>query len=214
MSDNSLLTTWEMKAECDDSALVIPDGCRDLIFKAGVGERPCWFMSDLERNTYEVPISKEDIFYGYRFKPGAMISEEKLLTTLKGMDLDRDNILSRLENFSTLDNALDEALVCLASGIESVAEAAQLLGVSPRTLQRLVQNATGQSPVFWLRLARVRRAGRDVKKANSLAEVAFDHGFSDQAHMSREFQSWLSISPAALQRGASQFDQLLEPGYA
>ena len=141
------------------------------------------------------------------------------------LELTAGDLASRLESFTELKRELDQALSCLASDVSSIAQAANLLGVSVRTLHRYILQGTGRSPLFWLRLARVRKAGRAVmssctlaeslaeSQAESLAEIAFDHGFSDQAHMSREFRKWLSITPSGLRGGGMQGGQLLERGY-
>ncbi|WP_299375912.1 helix-turn-helix domain-containing protein, partial [uncultured Kiloniella sp.] len=106
----------------------------------------------------------------------------------------------------------EDALKCLASGVVTVSHAASDLGVSSRTLQRFIVNETGKSPVFWHRLARVRRAGRDIINAGSLAEFAFDYGFSDQAHMTREFRQWFDLSPRTFAK-VSRHQEIFQTGY-
>ncbi|MFD2205616.1 helix-turn-helix domain-containing protein [Kiloniella antarctica] len=217
----SLLSYWKLDAERDEKSLVIPDGCRDLIFKICPGKRPIWFLSDLEDSTYQVPIAKGDRFRGYRLKPGTNVQDQQLLQSLNGLwddskampALSGDDISSRLEAFTGLKRELDQALSCLASGVLNVDQAAKLLGVSVRTLHRHIRKETGKPPLFWIRLARIRKTGRALKCSRSLAEISYDYGFSDQAHMSREFQKWLSISPSALRLGGVQGKQLLELGY-
>ncbi len=221
----SLLSCWQMDADRDEKSLVIPDGCRDLIYKSSPGKRPVWFLSDLEDSSYQVPVAKGDVFRGYRLRPGANIQSEQLLWSLNGPEgkgalpheLTAGDLASRLESFTELKRELDQALNCLASDVSSIAQVANLLGVSVRTLHRYIWQGTGRPPLFWLRLARVRKAGRAVTSscslAESLAEIAFDHGFSDQAHMSREFRKWLLITPSALRGGGTQGVQLLERGY-
>ncbi|MEH6631346.1 MAG: helix-turn-helix domain-containing protein [Halopseudomonas aestusnigri] len=227
---NSLLAIWVTQAEQNTQALVLPDGCRDLIYKARSGEKPFWFVSDLENESCTVPINKGDYLKGFRLKPGVKISKQNLLSAMEELDPDNDSVLNRLDRYTGLTPSVEEALNCLASGVDSVAQAARLLGVSARTLQRLIQEATGKPPVFWHRLARVRKAGRALncegEKATSLAELAFDRGFSDQAHMSREFRTWFGISPSNLRVEVSDdvssdttsdisgADQLFALGYA
>ncbi len=210
----TLLATWRLEAEREFTALVIPDGCRDLIFKSPLGEKPYWFLSSLEDRTCGVPIKKGDIFTGYRLKPGTSVLEDGLLAAVRGEEFTHEDVCSRLDSLTTLSGSLAEALACLASGIGSVALAARRLGMNQRSLQRLMLQETGQPPVYWLQLARVRRAGRAVHGAKSLAEIAVVHDYADQSHMSREFKRWLAISPSALRKGATQSGQLREPGFS
>ena len=210
----SLLATWQLKAERDSTAFVVPDGCRDLILKRSRGEKPFWFLSSLEDRTYSVAIDRGDIYTGYRLKPGTIVNEDRLLTAVQGEVYLHEEVCFRLENFTTISDPLNEALTCLASGIGSVAGTARQLGLSQRNLQRLVLRGTGKPPVFWLQLARVRRAGRAVNGTESLAEIAYAYGYADQSHMTRDFKRWLDISPAALRTGAMQRRQLHESGFA
>ncbi len=212
MSD-TLLAKWHLQAQGDFITPVIPDGCRDLIFKHPAGERPLWFLSALSGCTYGVALGKGDIFIGYRLKPGTRIDGAGLVAAVSGKELEHEDVISRLENYTLLPERLKDALDCLASGIGNVAAAASLLGVSQRSLQRLVLRGTGQPPVYWLQLARVRRAGRAVQVAGMLAEIAFDCGYSDQSHMNRELMRWLGASPLALRAGAKQGGLLFEPGF-
>ena len=69
------------------------------------------------------------------------------------------------------------------------------LGVSERSLQRLVSAATGRPPLYWKRLARLRRAARALGSESPLTALAADHGFADQAHMNLEFQRWMGLTP-------------------
>ena len=108
---------------------------------------------------------------------------------------------------------MQEALHALAH-IRTVGAAAQSLGVSERSLERLTQRATGQPPRFWRALARVRRAARDLATPQPLAEIAADHGYADQAHLSRDCLRWLGQTPAALRRSPEQLATVAQAGYA
>ncbi len=212
MSD-TLLAKWHLRAQEDLIIPVIPDGCRDLIFKHPRGERPLWFLSALSGCTYGVALRRGDVFTGYRLKPGTRIDGAGLVAAVGGKEPEHEDVMSRIESCTLLPERLKDALDCLGSGIGSVAAAAALLGVSQRSLQRLVLGGTGHPPVYWLQLARVRGAGRAVREARPLAEIAFDFGYCDQSHMNREFMRWLGASPLALRAGARQGRQLFEPGF-
>lgn len=82
----------------------------------------------------------------------------------------------------------------------TVARTARLLGVSTRTLQRRLEHV-GTSFNDLLRLARITRAGRLLLERDaSMTEVAFEAGFADGAHLSREFRSFVGIAPAGFRR--------------
>lgn len=73
------------------------------------------------------------------------------------------------------------------------------LGWKERKLQRFFETAYGASPAtmrcFWRFEHLRRRLARD-EEAN-LAELALEHGYSDQAHMAREFQRFAGLSITA-----------------
>ena len=208
---SNVLDIWETIAVSNDQSLIIPDGCCDLIFKFREGQAPVWFLSDLSDTSQIVPVFKGDYFTGYRLRPGTRVQAAQLLKSVRG-HLPGGKVLDLIDHYTTHHLRTEDALKCLASGVVTVNHAASDLGVSPRTLQRFIVNETGKSPVFWHRLARVRRAGRDIINAGSLAEFAFDYGFSDQAHMTREFRQWFDLSPRTFAKISQQQD-VFQTGY-
>ena len=74
---------------------------------------------------------------------------------------------------------------------------------------------TGKPAVFWLQLARARKAGRGIGEELpfSLAEFSTSMGYADQAHMSREFRRWFGVTPAMLKKPTPVADQLRALGY-
>ena len=212
MSD-AVLATWRTESPGDIDAIVIPDGCRDLIMWAAPGQPPRWFVSALADRTKIAALGAGDILKGYRLKPWVRIDIDGLLRSVQNRVLDEKETGCRIDWFCRRSPSAHEAQACLADGVASVAEAAGHLGVSPRALQRLAMRETGRPPSFWLMLARVRKSARALSSQTSLAEHAAIHGFSDQAHMSREFRRWLNISPSNLPNAAELVSQLQNPGY-
>ncbi len=211
---NNILQEWDSTASKKMILPIIPDGCRDLIFKQTLTQKPHWFISPLAENTSNISTSSGDIFKGYRLKPGTRINQEKLLSSVLGKHFSRSEIYDRIDQYTRLSPTLDDALSCLASNASSVSQSAKELGVSQRSLQRLILKETGKTPIFWLQLARVRKTGRAIIQGTSLVEIAATLGFSDQAHMSRELRRWLAISPSQLTPETMQSEQLFSAGFA
>lgn len=189
---------WHHTSSASDSTVVVPDGCRDLILHVLPDQSPTWFVTDLADCTYTVPATVGERYWGFRMQPGTQVDTQRLLALLHKRPLsDACDALPLLHDCTALDTRVAEALQSLACHTQ-VAQAARQLGVSERTLQRLVQAATGRPPAYWKCLARVRRAAQSLPAASSLAECAADHGYTDQAHMTREFGRWLGRTPAAV----------------
>jgi AraC-like DNA-binding protein len=73
------------------------------------------------------------------------------------------------------------------------------LGCSRRHLSSRFCEAVGVGPKAYARLVRFDRARHAIReRTDGLAAIAAAHGFSDQAHLTREFQALAGRSPASL----------------
>lgn len=89
------------------------------------------------------------------------------------------------------------AMLHASAGTATVGELANASGVPDRTLRRRMQQAVGLSPKVFAGVLRFQHAMRQLHlpDAASLAEVAADCGYSDQAHLTREFQRYGGFTP-------------------
>lgn len=211
--DTLAVAVWQYAADTAHSTLVPPDGCRDLIWHALPGQKPRWFVTPLADSTYTVPGTVGERYCGFRMHPGAMLDEARLLALLETtLVQDPKDALPMLIECMHQDPRLTDALASLAQHA-TVAIAAKQLGVSERTLQRLVQTCTGRPPAYWKRLARVRRAALDLHHLPTLADCAAAHGYTDQAHMAHEFKRWLGAAPSAVMGQPQLLAALAASGY-
>ena len=82
-----------------------------------------------------------------------------------------------------------------------VSDLADQAGKSVRTLQRQVRASTGSAPKRFLAAQRFRRSFYEVAAADDgLSAIASDLGFSDQAHLTREFQRHTGVTPGAFRQ--------------
>lgn len=206
-----ILEIWQYTATTSSSALVIPDGCRDIILSTSLGKRPSWRITTLDTQTCKVDIHEGVSLMGVRLRPGTQINEQQLLSHLSA-GIDELDLRDRINSFCSLSQAVAESLECLRNQPRTVATAATWLGITPRTLQRLITNQTGQPPSFWLQLARVRQAALALKTSMPRIDIAHAHGYADQAHMSREIKHWFGVPPTGL--SLEQFDRLMDSGYS
>jgi AraC-like DNA-binding protein len=215
MQNAVILRHWCSVARQPARHVVLPDGCRDLIVRQRPGERPEWFVSDLGDVACHVALVPGLSHRGFRLHPGARIDHAGLLASMRE-DLDNAGIAERLHHHVTALPRVSEALAALSAGVGpdgGVARVAARLGVQNRSLQRLLARETGRAPVFWMRLARVRMAAAEVGQATSLAELAHDRGFADQAHMTREMRHWLGVTPRRIRLDPGWVARHLGPGY-
>jgi transcriptional regulator GlxA family with amidase domain len=93
---------------------------------------------------------------------------------------------------------LDAALRSARSsdGTATVADLAADVEMSARSLRRLFRERVGISPKVYLRALRLREALNRVWATDaSLAQIAFDAGYADQSHFTREAVDLAGMSP-------------------
>ncbi len=211
--DNNLLSLWNSSSKLETTMVILPDGCRDLIMKVENNGKPKWFVSPLFDQAKIVSIEANSVFTGYRMRPGVYIAEETLLRVINQNKENIDDISNLLSDYTDTKCSVQEALKCLATDVSSVKQVAKELGVSPRTLQRLIVSNTNKPPTYWILLARARRAARALTLSTPLAEIAEIYGYADQSHMNREFKRWFNTTPLAMRTTPSVLRQLHNGGY-
>ena len=81
------------------------------------------------------------------------------------------------------------------SGYDS-AVLSRKLNVSQRQLQRYTRKLFGRSPQDWLDEQRLGIAAGLILKRRSVKEVAYQLGYKQPSHFSREFKIYYGLSPA------------------
>lgn len=85
----------------------------------------------------------------------------------------------------------------------SVADLGMRAGLAPRTLQRWFARHIGMSPRDYLRVLRFRDTLRALPREHAtLAEVAAERGYADQAHMARDFRAMAGTPPKRARKNA------------
>ncbi|AKU99741.1 Transcriptional regulator, AraC family [Labilithrix luteola] len=96
---------------------------------------------------------------------------------------------------STVHPAVAEALAMFDAGA-SIASAVERSGYSHRTFLTLFRTAVGLTPKVYCRIQRFQQVlERVVDREAALVDVAFDAGYADQAHLTREFRAFAGITP-------------------
>jgi AraC-like DNA-binding protein len=116
---------------------------------------------------------------------------ERVEEEAKGIELSANKIVFDVENL------IRDAL---PSGIPGVEQIGQIMGMSRRTLtRRLSKNGL----TFRDLIKRIQEeVSKDLLKnsARSIAEIAYETGFSEQSAFSRAFKNWTSLSPAEFRK--------------
>lgn len=204
---------WEVKDASVSQHTVLPDGCRDVIFRIGPDETPNWSVSPLFDRTTVVRSNDASKLRGYRIKAGVVVHDHALVQLLRGCPPSLDLVADALAETSACHVNVEDALEALAQGPQSVASAARSIGVSVRTLQRFVMTATQRPPTYWVALSRARRGARLLDSGLALHDIAYACRFADQSHMTREFQRWFGMTPARFRARPDLRAQITMTGY-
>lgn len=110
-----------------------------------------------------------------------------------------DAVLDRLPRMAPLDSLVLAAVHRVGQPEARVAALASGLGVSERQLRRRFLAAVGYGPKTLQRVVRLRRLLATAgDRTASLARLAREAGYADQAHMTRECARLTGRTPAAL----------------
>ena len=110
-----------------------------------------------------------------------------------------DGVGDRQQQGREADVVVREAAFLLAGGA-SFGEACRRVGMGERHLRRRFERAVGYGPGTFIRVQRFQRflTLADRHQAASLAQLASDAGYADQAHLSRECRRLSGLPPTAL----------------
>ncbi|WGY73351.1 helix-turn-helix transcriptional regulator [Burkholderia cepacia] len=90
-----------------------------------------------------------------------------------------------------------DTLVAAPDDLRTIAEWADLLGLSVRTLHRAFRRETGLSFRRWREQARLLLALKRLAHGEKVVTVAMDHGYSSQSAFSAMFKRHFGVSPSA-----------------
>jgi AraC-like DNA-binding protein len=200
-----------------DNALVLPDGCVDVVVRGGRA-----LVAGPDTAPLEVPVAAGELIAGLRLRPGAG-------GAVLGVPADelRDGRLTLEDVWGAAGREIGEragtdpfALVAaLRSRLAAAAPDPRVLaaarrlarapatpvpaladatGIGERQLRRRFAAAVGYGPKTFARIARFHRALALVRAAEPAAAAAFAAGYADQAHMTREMRALGGRTPSAL----------------
>lgn len=203
-----VLETWQVARLRPGPVRIFPDGCQDVIWQHTPGQTPVWKVSPLDLRVRVVRGLTGTAMRGFRLAPGIRVPA----TLWSALDPEKPDEVAAISAICTGNPALTEMLAALAEPPDGAGALARRLGQSLRSLQRLSRAETGQPPLFWLRLARLRRAMAEAAEGLPLAMAAAGAGYADQAHFTREARHFHGAPPARLLADPEAMAALLAPG--
>lgn len=212
----------------------LPDGCVDLVLEVMADDYAAWIYGSTTRPT-DIACSRGTHYLGIRFQPGqsrhfidaaageitdARVSlqglmpfpAERIATGITSTSLftQLDRILTAMLSRSPpAMNLVDHVIrhVEARHGVVSIDELARHFGKSRRQIERLFPHTVGVPLKFFCTLSRLRHAAGLIVQPSrrSLTAIALDAGYSDQAHMTRDFRRLAGATPGRLARDDAFF---------
>lgn len=199
---------WEYSVTEDETAIVQPDGCRDLVVVSRPSEPDAMRITDWDSQPQLVHLEAGTSMIGYRLSPGSTIDAKVLGTE----NLNRSKLEDMIQSEVKQSSEIFELIETLAQSNVTVEQVAKQSGRTARTLQRQFRDLTLPSPDYWRLLGRARRAAKALPCRVPLVEIAHDYGYSDQAHMTREFVRWFGDTPSRLRQNKVSVVDISQPG--
>ncbi len=207
------------------SSSILPDGCLDIVVAP---DRV--FVAGPDTTAWSSGYAVGAPLYGIRFLPGraprvlGVAASELLNQRVQLLDLwgrPAKRIVSKLyadpipeltklvaerldrPEVDPVDPLVDLAVRRLQRGGSRVTAVLRDLDLSDRQLRRRFASSVGYGPATYLRVARLQRV-RDLALGTplSLADLAFEAGYADQAHLSRDVRELAGATARNLLRPA------------
>ncbi len=165
---------------------------------SGIRFRPAIGYGVLKQH-YDKPTllsPEDDLLYGFykhyfelRMKKDSK-SRVKALQRWANRYLDFNNMIP---------SPLEEAMQCIEEEV-TPGKLSERIDLSQRQIERIFKRWVGMGPKHYQRILRVKKAICYLKlnKNDNLVDAAQRFGFSDQAHMTREFRDIACITPGQL----------------
>jgi AraC-like DNA-binding protein len=216
---------WVHVADHDGTHAVVPDACADLISVDGsapVIVGPATSTQQVELATGTVIVGARfrpgSIATALGVDAHELVDRDvdladvwgrttrELVARIEGVGIAAQlaaferELVARLANRNHTDPLAAHATAWLARHPGAhVEQLARELAISPRQLQRRVRAATGYAPKLLHRILRFQRALVALADPpRSLARIAADAGYLDQAHMTRELRALSGATPREL----------------
>ena len=215
---------WTRETEEPYEQRIVPDACIDLIWHRESGEL---FIAGPDTRPYVGPVEPGTLV-GLRFSPGSApvalgapadsirdgrVALDSLWSPAQTRqlgenladtpsDTDAQRMLERAVTAHAggmRDRAATGVLRLLRSGTR-VGEMAGAIGLSERQLHRRCLAAFGYGPKVLDRVLRFDRAVRLARSGMALADIAYEVGYADQPHLSREIKALSGVPIRSLVR--------------
>lgn len=200
---------WHTYTTSDGIYTASLDGNWDIIISRAP-DATYFMVNGVGKGAVQVPYTAGVESIGIALKPGVFLRD------LKGRDIvDTQHVLVKgtseyvelgdhlfkIPVFATAEafvSKLAQKGVLLTDKVVSSFSDGNTKGASERSLRRHVTQATGLSPYFFSQIQRAQYATQLLQQGMSIAQVAIEAGYSDQAHLTKAVKLLMGRTPAQI----------------
>jgi len=216
---------WDLRGQPPHVTELLSDPCANFVFEDSAGSRLVGVWTRLWKRT----LAGKGRVRGVKLRAGALRAfvdtpafrfTNRIIPLHTLFDMDQLAVIepeSDEEGFAALEDwlsarRLDDPHVSLAialvdrivsdAEITTVERLAEVGGLGPRALQRLFREYVGATPKWVIRRMRLQEVALRIERGETvtLAQLAADLGYTDQAHLTRDFKSAVGKSPKEFAR--------------
>jgi len=203
---------WHTVDESDGVYLAAADACYDMIFTTMPDAAARVLLSGPATRPTEVPYEAGNRSVGIRFTRGTYFTHvepiEMRNRTISLPMPDRSTFelagaTWRFPTFADADGLLDAFGRSGLLAHDPIVDAAlhgAATEVSARSIQRHFQHATALSPHRVEQIDRARAAAARLRAGEAIAEVAYELGYADQSHLTRDVKRLTGYTPGQAQQ--------------
>jgi len=201
-------TPWKHNVVSDSNAVVVPDGCRDILIVDDAHSETSIELTDWDDCVRTVRLTKGLRMSGFRLCPGLSVDDNDLI----GLEASETGMINFIEHSAAVNRESIDLVHQLTGYNVSIQSVAKQAGVSTRTLQRQFKKLELPKPEYWRLLSRARLAASALPSRAPLVDIAVAYGYSDQSHMTRDFTRWFGTTPAQLSEDSALLEEVCQLG--
>jgi len=202
---------WHTVDESDGVYLAAADACYDMIFTTMPDASARVLFSGPATVPTEVPYDAGNRSVGIRFTRGTYFTHvdpaEMRNRTIPLPMPDRSSFelagaTWRFPTFADADEllgAFEQRGLLAHDAVVDAALHGTATQVSARSIQRHFRHATGLTPHRVEQIERARAAAARLRSGEAIAEVAYELGYADQSHLTREVKRLTGYTPGQAQ---------------
>lgn len=150
------------------------------------------------KETIDTALNFHDVFPHYQDIPEKIVQQATFLGKITFFEQHCSILLDEKNDSPLLNQCLYEIINSM--GLVSVQQLSSSTGYSTRHIRNKFDEILGLSPKYFAQIIRFQQTLKYVLQQQSLADITFNMGYFDQAHLSKNFKQFSNMTPSQMMR--------------